>query len=107
MNEFEALYAMVLNRQANPEEGSYTNYLLDKGVEKICKKVGEEATEVVIAACTQTQKDLVNEISDLLYHVFVLMAEKGVSLEDVQKELERRSQKEHNLKPQRRPIEQL
>ena len=107
MNEFDALYAMVLNRQSNPEEGSYTNYLLDKGVEKICKKVGEEATEVVIAACSQSKEDVINETSDLVYHLFVLLVEKGISLEEIEAELNRRSQKEHNLKPQRRPIENL
>ena len=56
MSEFDKLYATILGRKQNPEGGSYTNYLLDKGTEKICKKLGEEATEVVIAACMQGEK---------------------------------------------------
>ena len=107
MNEFDELYATILKRKQAPEGGSYTNYLLDKGTEKICKKLGEEATEVVIAACMQDQKELIEEISDLTYHMFVLMVSKGVTLEDVQAELACRAKKEHNLKPERRPIEQL
>ena len=73
MNEFEALYETILDRKKNPEEGSYTAYLFDKGLEKILKKVGEENTEVIIAALSQTNTDLVNELGDLFYHIFVLM----------------------------------
>lgn len=107
MNEFEALYETILDRKKNPEEGSYTAYLFDKGLEKILKKVGEENTEVIIAALSQTNNDLVNELGDLFYHIFVLMAQKGVSLQEVEEELARRSKKKHNLKAERKPITNL
>lgn len=107
MNEFEALYETVLDRKLNPEDGSYTTYLYNKGLEKILKKVGEESTEVIIAACNQTNEDLVNELGDLFYHLMVLMAEKGVTLKEVEAELEKRSHKKHNLKAERKPIENL
>lgn len=102
--EFESLYETILDRKTNPEEGSYTAYLFDKGVEKICKKVGEEATETIIAAIKDDKEELVGEISDVLYHLFVLMAERGVSLADVEKELAKRSQKTGNLKAERKPV---
>ncbi len=86
----EKLYAIVKDRQQNPVEGSYTNYLFQKGLEKICKKVGEESFEVVIAAGTQSKAELVYEISDLLYHLTVLMVEKDVSLAEIAQELEGR-----------------
>lgn len=107
MSEFNALYETVLDRKQNPEEGSYTSYLYDKGLEKILKKVGEENTEVVIAALTQQKEDLINELGDLIYHLFVLMVEKGVSLEEVEAELAKRSKKKHNLKAERKPITNL
>lgn len=102
--EFEDLYETILDRKTNPEEGSYTAYLFDKGVEKICKKVGEEATETIIAAIKNDKEELVCEISDVLYHLFVLMAERGVSLQDVEAELAKRSQKTGNLKAERKPV---
>jgi phosphoribosyl-ATP pyrophosphohydrolase len=104
-NEFEALYETVLERKNSPEEGSYTCYLYDKGLEKILKKVGEESTEVIIAALSQTSEDLVNELGDLFYHLMVLMVQKGVTIQDVEAELEKRSAKKHNLKAERKPIE--
>ncbi|MBB5182327.1 phosphoribosyl-ATP diphosphatase [Catenisphaera adipataccumulans] len=104
MNELEEMYQTILDRKANPEEGSYTTYLFEKGEEKILKKVGEECTEVIIAALHQTKADQVNEINDLLYHVLVLMAEKGITLEDVNKVVAQRNAKTHNLKPERKPI---
>ncbi|WP_273477143.1 phosphoribosyl-ATP diphosphatase [Faecalicoccus acidiformans] len=104
MNEFEQLYKTVLERKDNPEEGSYTSYLYEKGLDKILKKVGEENTEVIIAALSQNKEDLVNELGDLFYHLFVLMVQKGVSLQEVEEELARRSQKKHNLKAERKPI---
>lgn len=107
MNEFENLYETVMKRKENPEEGSYTSYLYEKGLEKILKKVGEENTEVIIAALHQRHADLVNELGDLFYHLFVLMAQKGVSLQEVEEELARRSQKKHNLKAERKPITNL
>lgn len=104
MNEFEQLYETVLERKDNPEEGSYTSYLYEKGLDKILKKVGEENTEVIIAALSQKNEDLINELGDLFYHLFVLMVKKGVTLFEVQEELARRSQKKHNLKAERKPI---
>lgn len=107
MNELNALYETIKDRKAHGEEGSYTTYLFEKGLEKILKKVGEECTEVVIASLTQTKEDQINEIGDLLYHLTVLMVEKGISMEDVNAELKRRAQKTHNLKAERKPIEHL
>ena len=104
MKALERDYQTVVERKANPEEGSYTTYLYNKGLEKILKKVGEESTEVVIAALSQSKEELIGEICDLSYHVLVLMAEKGITLEDVEAELDRRAQKLHNLKAERKPI---
>lgn len=104
LNEFRALYETIMDRKENPEEGSYTAYLFAKGEEKILKKVGEECTEVVIASLSQTKEDLVNEMADLIYHLTVLMAQKGISMEDVEAELAKRSGKKHNLKAERKPI---
>ena len=84
------LYQVVLNRKSDPQEGSYTCYLFDKGLDKILKKVGEEATELVIAAKNPDPEEIKYEMSDLLYHAMVLMAEKGVTWEDIMKELANR-----------------
>ncbi|NLH63649.1 MAG: phosphoribosyl-ATP diphosphatase [Erysipelotrichaceae bacterium] len=105
MNELEKQYASALERKKNPEEGSYTTYLYNKGLEKILKKVGEESSEVIIAALSQSKEDLVGEINDLAYHVIVLMVEKGITLEDVEAEMKRRAEKQHNLKAERKTIE--
>ncbi len=86
----DEIYAVVDDRRKNPQEGSYTNYLFDKGLDKICKKVGEEATEVVIAAKNGKHDEVVYEVSDLLYHVCVLLVQQGVTLEDLHEELKRR-----------------
>ena len=94
----ERLYAVVLDRKANPQEGSYTCYLFDKGLDKILKKVGEECAETIIAAKNDVPADTVGEISDLIYHLMVMMAEKGIPLDDVLAELDRRAQKIGNLK---------
>ena len=94
----EKLYQVVLDRKANPQEGSYTCYLFDKGLDKILKKVGEECAETIIAAKNDVPADTVGEISDLIYHLMVMMAEKGIPLEDVLAELDRRAQKIGNLK---------
>lgn len=108
MKELELLYQTIKDRKDHGgDEGSYTSYLFQKGLDKILKKVGEECTEVVIASLTQTKEDQVNELSDLLYHLLVLMVEKGISLDDVNEELERRSEKTGNLKAERKPIEKL
>ncbi len=90
MNVFEDVFNVILDRKANPKEGSYTNYLFNKGIDKILKKVGEEATEIVIAAKNPDPQEVKYEISDFLYHVMVLMAEKGVSWKEITKELSRR-----------------
>lgn len=103
-SEFQVLYDTVMDRKANPEEGSYTAYLFGKGKEKILKKVGEESTEVIIAAMKDSKEELIGELGDLFYHVMVLMAEQNVSLEEVEEELARRSEKKHNLKPERKPV---
>lgn len=92
------LYAVVLDRKADPQEGSYTCYLFDKGLDKILKKVGEECAETIIAAKNDDPAETVGEISDLLYHLVVMMAEIGIPLEDVLAELDRRSLKIGNLK---------
>ena len=89
---------MVLSRKADPQEGSYTCYLFDKGLDKILKKVGEECAETIIAAKNGVPSDTVGEISDLIYHLMVMMAEQGIPLEDVLAELDRRALKIGNLK---------
>lgn len=90
MKVFENVFAVIEDRRQNPKEGSYTNYLFDKGIDKILKKVGEEATEIIIAAKNPDPEEIKYEISDFLYHVMVLMAEKGVTWEDITRELARR-----------------
>lgn len=87
---FEEVYDTILDRKAHPKEGSYTNYLFDKGIDKILKKVGEEATEIVIAAKNPDAEEIKYEIADFLYHTMVLMAEKGVTWEDIIEELANR-----------------
>ncbi|MBO7658918.1 MAG: bifunctional phosphoribosyl-AMP cyclohydrolase/phosphoribosyl-ATP diphosphatase HisIE [Clostridia bacterium] len=86
----DALMEMILDRKINKKEGSYTSYLFEKGLDKILKKVGEESTEVIIAGKAQDKAETVYEIADLVYHVMVLMAESGISLDDVRAELGRR-----------------
>lgn len=83
----EELYAIIKGRKEIPKEGSYTNYLFDKGLDKILKKVGEEATEVVIAAKNEDSRELVYETADVLYHLLVLLVEKGVPYEAILEEL--------------------
>ena len=99
MNDtLQALYQVVLDRRSNPQEGSYTCYLFEKGRDKILKKVGEECAETIIAAKNDVPSDTVGEISDLIYHLMVMMVEKEIPLDDVMTELDRRSQKIGNLK---------
>lgn len=86
MSEIEKEYQNALDRKLHPEEGSYTTYLYQKGLEKILKKVGEESSEVIIASLSQSKEELVGEINDLLFHVLVLMVEKGITLEDIDAE---------------------
>lgn len=87
---FEDVFNIILDRKLHPKEGSYTNYLFDKGIDKILKKVGEEATEIIIAAKNPDPEEIKYEISDFLYHVMVLMAEKGVTWEEITQELANR-----------------
>ena len=89
----ETLYKEALDRKNNPKEGSYTNYLFDKGLDKILKKVGEEATEVVIGAKNADK----TEIADVLYHLAVMLVETGVSPEDVEAVLRARQGKQSNV----------
>ncbi len=84
---YEGLMGLLRERREHPKEGSYTNYLFDKGVDKILKKVGEESTEVIIAGKAGDRRETVYEIADLAYHVMVLMCEMGISLDDVKTEL--------------------
>ena len=99
MNDtLQSLYQVVLDRKANPQEGSYTCYLFDQGIDKICKKVGEESAETIIAAKNGVQSDTVGEISDLIYHLMVLMVQQNIPLDEVLAELDRRSLKIGNLK---------
>jgi len=95
---FKALYETIIERRDNPQEGSYTCYLLDTGIDKILKKIGEESAETIIAAKNGTHDELVGEIGDLIYHLTVMMVSCGISLEDVEAELARRSKKTGNLK---------
>ncbi len=87
---FQHVYDVIVDRKENPREGSYTNYLFDKGIDKILKKVGEECTEIVIAAKNPDAEEIKYEIADFLYHAMVLMVEKGVTWEDITDELARR-----------------
>lgn len=84
---FESVYDTIIDRKNNPKEGSYTNYLFDKGIDKILKKVGEEAAEVIIAAKNPNTEELKYELSDFLYHAMVLMAERGLTWDDITQEL--------------------
>ena len=87
MDIMRELYSVIKDRQEHPVEGSYTNYLFDKGIDKILKKVGEECTEIVIAAKNPDPEEIKYEISDFLYHCMVLMVEKGVTWEEITNEL--------------------
>ncbi|MCR4633955.1 MAG: bifunctional phosphoribosyl-AMP cyclohydrolase/phosphoribosyl-ATP diphosphatase HisIE [Erysipelotrichaceae bacterium] len=84
---YEGLMDLLKGRKKEPKEGSYTSYLFEKGLDKILKKIGEESTEVIIAAKAQDKKETVYEIADLAYHVMVLMTEAGITPEDIEQEL--------------------
>ena len=101
MDVLKALYEVVLDRKENPQEGSYTCYLFDKGLDKILKKVGEECSETIIAAKNGDNAETVQEISDLLYHLLVMMADSGIDIAEVITVLEERRQKIGNLKQMR------
>jgi phosphoribosyl-ATP pyrophosphohydrolase/phosphoribosyl-ATP pyrophosphohydrolase/phosphoribosyl-AMP cyclohydrolase len=87
MNILSELYNVVLNRQKDPQEGSYTNYLLNAGTEKIAKKLGEEAVETAIAAAKDSKQEVIEETADVIYHLLVLMVHMGITLDDIEKEL--------------------
>ena len=90
LHVFEEVFDVIKDRKVHPKEGSYTNYLFDKGIDKILKKLGEEATEIVIAAKNPNPNEVKYEISDFLYHMMVLMAEKDVTWEEITTELANR-----------------
>lgn len=98
INILQDVYEQIVDRDKNPKEKSYTNYLLNEGIDKICKKIGEEATETVIAAKNESKEELIGEISDLVYHTLVLMFKKNVKLEDIENKLIERHRKEGNKK---------
>lgn len=98
MDLIKAEYDVILERRENKEAGSYTAYLFDSGIDKILKKVGEECTEMIIAAKNNDKEEIVFETADLIYHTLVMLADRGVTPEDVAKELEKRAEKRKNLK---------
>ena len=95
---WEGLYELIKGRKVNPQQGSYTTYLFEKGIEKILKKVGEETTEVIIGAMKNSREETVYEIADEAYHIMVLMVEMGIGIEDITRELEKRHVIDHKVK---------
>lgn len=98
---YEQLMDLLKGRKVNKKEGSYTTYLFEKGLDKILKKVGEESTEVIIAAKAEDKKETIYELADLAYHAMVLMVEMGISLEDVHRELASRHVIDHKVKQEK------
>ena len=98
---YEGLMELLVGRKVEKKEGSYTTYLFEKGLDKILKKVGEESTEVIIAAHAHDNKETIYEIADLAYHVMVLMIEAGISLEDIHRELASRHVIDHKVKQEK------
>lgn len=98
IDTIESLYEVILSRKKNPVEGSYTAYLFEQGIDKILKKVGEECSEVIISAKNAKNADTVYEISDLIYHLLVLMGQMGITPAEVEAELAARAEKQGNLK---------
>lgn len=97
----DALMELIRGRKTNPQEGSYTTYLFQKGLDKILKKIGEESTEVIIAAKDNDPKETIYEISDLVYHVMVMMIQQGISLADIRWELASRHVIDHKVKQEK------
>lgn len=95
------LYDLLMQRKTERPQGSYTTYLFDKGLDKILKKVGEECTEVIIAGKARDKKETVYEIADLAYHLLVLMAESGITVDEVQAELASRHIIDHKVKQEK------
>ena len=98
---YEGLMELIRGRKTEGKEGSYTTYLFEKGLDKILKKVGEESTEVIIAAKAEDKKETIYEIADLAYHIMVLMVEAGISLEDITEELASRHVIDHKVKQEK------
>lgn len=94
----DALYDLIKGRKTQMQEGSYTTYLFTKGIDKIMKKVGEECTEVIIGAAKNSKEETIYEISDLAYHILVLMVEMGISVDDIRNELDSRHVIDHKVK---------
>jgi phosphoribosyl-ATP pyrophosphohydrolase/phosphoribosyl-AMP cyclohydrolase len=86
----DELYEVIADRKKNPREGSYTNYLFDKGIDKILKKIGEETSEVIIGSKNEGKDEVIYESADLLYHLMVLFVEKGITLDELYDELKKR-----------------
>ena len=99
--QLEGLYQLLLGRKKELPEGSYTTYLFRKGIDKILKKVGEESTEVIIAAKADDRAETIYEIADLAYHVMVLMVQMGISVEDIRAELASRHVIDHKVKQEK------
>lgn len=97
----KTLYRMLEGRKSEMPEGSYTTYLFEKGIDKILKKIGEESTEVIIAAKDEDKEETVYEIADLMYHVMVLMVEMGIGVDDIMKELAGRHVIDHKVKQEK------
>ena len=100
-NVLKELYDTVVERKSEKQEGSYTCYLFEKGIDKILKKVGEESTEVIIAGKSGDRAETIYEIADLTYHVMVLMIQMGISLEDIHNELASRHVIDHKVKQEK------
>lgn len=98
MSVLKELSEVIKDRKMNPQEGSYTAYLFEKGIDKILKKIGEESAETIIAAKNSNKNELINEISDLTYHILVLLAELEIEVEEVEEVLKNRRNKIGNLK---------
>lgn len=97
----DGLYELLKGRKQNLPEGSYTTYLFQKGIDKILKKIGEESTEVIIAAKADDKKETIYEIADLAYHIMVMMVEMGISVDDIRKELGSRHVIDHKVKQEK------
>ncbi len=97
----DGLVELIRGRKTDPQQGSYTTYLFDKGLDKILKKVGEECTEVIIAAKAEDKRETVYEIADLAYHVMVLMTQAGISLDEIRAELKSRHVIDHKVKQEK------
>ncbi|MCY6482887.1 phosphoribosyl-ATP diphosphatase [Clostridium aestuarii] len=105
MDVIKDLYTIIKERKEQKIEGSYTNYLFEKGTDKILKKVGEECTEVIVASKNDDKNELVNETCDLIYHMLVLLANSNIPIDDIEKELLERRKKIGNKKNERKEIQ--